>query len=271
MPRTIHFIAGLPRSGSTLLSALLKQNPRLTAGMSSPVAALCGSVHQKMSQGEFSVFFDEPRRAAMLRGIFDAYYAEISSDRVVIDTNRSWTGKVPLLATLFPACRIICCVRGVGWILDSIERLRARNPLQISKMFSAQTGATVYTRAEALMHSQKGLVGSAWSTLREAWFAEEASRLIVIRYESLARRPEQILGRLYDELGEPSFKHDFDHVSHEERDYDTHLGMPGLHTVRSKVGYEERAPRIPPDLFAKYEKTNFWDQPELNLRGVTLL
>jgi sulfotransferase len=36
----IHFISGLPRSGSTLLAAILRQNPRFHAGMSSPVASL---------------------------------------------------------------------------------------------------------------------------------------------------------------------------------------------------------------------------------------
>ncbi|MFB8797203.1 MAG: sulfotransferase [Microcoleus sp.] len=32
-----HFISGLPRSGSTLLAALLRQNPRFHAAMTSPV------------------------------------------------------------------------------------------------------------------------------------------------------------------------------------------------------------------------------------------
>ncbi|MEM5734156.1 sulfotransferase, partial [Shewanella algae] len=40
MARRFHFISGLPRSGSTLLSAILRQNPRFSAGMSSPVAML---------------------------------------------------------------------------------------------------------------------------------------------------------------------------------------------------------------------------------------
>jgi hypothetical protein len=39
---TIHFISGLPRSGSTLLAALLRQNPRFEAGMSGPLAARSG-------------------------------------------------------------------------------------------------------------------------------------------------------------------------------------------------------------------------------------
>ncbi|MEG5055281.1 MULTISPECIES: sulfotransferase [unclassified Microcoleus] len=32
-----HFISGLPRSGSTLLAALLRQNPRFHSAMTSPV------------------------------------------------------------------------------------------------------------------------------------------------------------------------------------------------------------------------------------------
>jgi len=44
MLQTFHFIAGLPRSGSTLLAALLRQNPRFQAGMTSPVGALFAGV-----------------------------------------------------------------------------------------------------------------------------------------------------------------------------------------------------------------------------------
>ena len=32
----MHLISGLPRSGSTLLAALLRQNPRFEAGISGP-------------------------------------------------------------------------------------------------------------------------------------------------------------------------------------------------------------------------------------------
>ncbi len=35
-PQTFHFISGLPRAGTTLLAALLRQNPRFHAGMTSP-------------------------------------------------------------------------------------------------------------------------------------------------------------------------------------------------------------------------------------------
>ena len=45
----IHFISGLPRSGSTLLAALLRQNPRFQVGMSGPLAGLFGALLGQMS------------------------------------------------------------------------------------------------------------------------------------------------------------------------------------------------------------------------------
>ena len=65
---TYHFISGLPRSGSTLLSALLRQNPRFHANMSGPLAGLLGSILERMSaKNEFSVFIDDSQRENIIR------------------------------------------------------------------------------------------------------------------------------------------------------------------------------------------------------------
>ena len=271
MVTQLHLISGLPRSGSTLLCALLRQNPHFTAAMTSPVASLCGSIQKKMSGGEFDVFFDDAKRATMLRGVFDAYYAEIEPEHVVFDTNRTWTGRAALLGQLYPQSRIICCVRDIGWIIDSIERMLGKNPLQLSKIFNFQPGTSVYARVETLMNSDNRLIGQAWSTLREAWFGEHAKRLIIVPYEHLVRDPARTMQRLYEELGAPYFAHDFNNAVYDEPDYDSLLGMPGLHKVRQKVEYEERKPCIPPDVFSKFAGTSFWAKPELNTRGVRII
>ena len=55
--QTIHFISGLPRAGSTLLAALLKQNPRFHAHMSGPLGSIFDALLGAMSgRNEFSVF-----------------------------------------------------------------------------------------------------------------------------------------------------------------------------------------------------------------------
>ena len=77
MQNGIHFISGLPRSGSTLLAGILRQNPRFHAGMSSPVGSLVNQLLAGMgANAEFSVFIDEEQRRDVLRGVFDGYYLE---------------------------------------------------------------------------------------------------------------------------------------------------------------------------------------------------
>jgi len=142
---------------------------------------------------------------------------------------------------------------------------------QLSRLFNSRHAASVYSRVETLMNSNTGLIGRAWSTLREAWFGARARRLILIQYESLARDPARVLGRLYEELGEPAFAHDFQQVAYDEPEYDRQLGLPGLHTVRPRVEFHKRESCLPPDLFAKYADASFWTRPELNRRQVTIL
>lgn len=60
----IHFISGLPRSGSTLLAALLRQKPRFRAGMPGPLAGLFGEMR---GRSKFSVFIDDARRRQLER------------------------------------------------------------------------------------------------------------------------------------------------------------------------------------------------------------
>lgn len=272
MVSRVHLISGLPRAGSTLLCALLRQNPRFAAAMTSPVAALCGGLMQNMSgSSEFAMFFSDERRASILRSVFDAYYAHVSADHVVFDTNRTWTSKAALLAMLYPKARIICCVREVSWIIDSVERQVRKNALQPSRLFGYKSNGTVYSRVETLMNPETGLIGLAWSSLREAWFSEFADRLIVIDYDRLVSAPEQTIARLYQELGEAAFAHDYEHVVYDEPDYDTQLGIPGMHTVRPKVEARKRESCLPPDLFAKFADTNFWLNANLNHRKVMLL
>ena len=84
----IHFISGLPRSGSTLLAALLRQNPRLQAGMSGPLAGLFGALLSEMSaRNEYSIFIDDAKRQRILHGLFDNYYADCPAE-VIFDNVR---------------------------------------------------------------------------------------------------------------------------------------------------------------------------------------
>ena len=263
MQNGIHFISGLPRSGSTLLAALLRQNPRFSAGMTSPVGSLFNAMLSVTSaRNEGAVFIDDDNRQRLLRAVFDAYYADISPAQVVFDTNRQWTTKLPALTQLFPAAQVICCVRNPAWVIDSIENLIRRNAFELSGIFNFEPGGTVYSRVEGLTKGD-GMAGFALSALREAVYGPQADRLLLVRYETLTANPLGALAAIYHAIGEPLFAHDPEHIepAYEMIEFDVRLGTPGLHHVRSVVRPEKRPTVLPPDLFAKYEQDAFWNDP----------
>ncbi len=263
MQNGIHFISGMPRAGSTLLAALLRQNPRFHAGMTSPVGAIFNAMLGATSaRNEGAVFIEDGQRQRLLRACFEAYYADIHPTRLVFDTNRQWTTKLPALTRLFPAAKVICCVRNPAWVLDSIEGLIRRNAFELSGIFNYEPGGTVYSRIEGLGKGD-GMAGFAWNALREAVYGPHADRLLLVRYETLAAQPVAALTAIYDFINEPLFAHDPNHIEpcYDMIEFDMRLGTPGLHAVGPAVRPPERKTVLPPDLFTRYASDAFWEDP----------
>ena len=254
-----HFISGLPRSGSTLLSAILLQNPRFHAGMTSPVGALFSGVLEQCSAGsEFGAVIDTDMRRRLLRGLFDSYYADKADKPVVFDTNRLWSSRLPAISDLFPQARVIACVRNVAWVMDSIERLYRANPFENTKLFGdAVERNTVYSRCETLAQRNR-LVGFAWAALKEAYYGEHADSLLIVDYDLLTQAPDRVMRLVYDFIGEPWFEHDFDRLAYDAPEFDQALGVSGLHKVKPKVELQSRRTILPPDLFKQYAELSFW-------------
>lgn len=266
----LHFISGLPRSGSTLLAALLRQNPRFEAGMSGPLAGLFGALVGQMSaRSEFSVFIDDAKRERILLGLFDNYYADCPAE-VIFDTSRAWCGWMPAVDRLFPDAKVIACVRDVSWVVDSIEKLVQRNVFSPSSIFNYSAGGTVYTRANAVV-GPDGMVGGPYDALKQACYGAQRDRLLLVQYETLTADPAKALTGIYDFIGEPHFDHDFDHVDYDVTEFDERAGTPGLHTVRGTVKAEVRETLLPPELFNRFANDAFWRDPNRTPPGLRIV
>lgn len=267
--QNFHFISGLPRSGSTLLAAILLQNPRFHAGMSSPVGGLFTGVREQCSAGsEFAPLISAEQRRRLLRGLFDSYYADQHEKSVVFDTNRLWCANLPALRELFPQSKVIACVRNVAWVMDSLEKLFRANPFENTKLFAdANERNTVYSRVETLAQGNR-LVGFAWNALKEAYYGEQADSLLVIDYDLLVQSPEKVMRLVYQFIDEPWFDHDFDNLAYDAPDFDAALGVSGLHRVRPQVALRERRTLLPPDLFEQYSKLSFWEDGSASAANV---
>jgi sulfotransferase len=269
--QAINFISGLPRSGSTLLSAILSQNPRFKAHMSGPVAGLLNNLLESMSgKNEFSVFIDDEQRHRILKSVVESYYAD-QPDKVVFDTSRSWCARMALIEKLYPKAKVIACVRHVSWVVDSIEQLVQKNVFQPSSIFHYLAGGTVYSRADGVAGGD-GMVGYAYNALKQAYYSKLApGRLILVQYETLTTNPELVIAQLYDFLGEPLFKHDFNNLNFDASEFDQRSGTPGLHTIHKSIRRTERQSALPPDVFRRFENDQFWLNPALQRQDVRII
>jgi sulfotransferase len=258
--KKFHFISGLPRAGSTLLAAILRQNPRFHAGISSPMGAFFGSLLDQVGAGsEFGPLVTQVQRRRLLHGLFTNYYADKADDSIIFDTSRLWSAKLPAILDLFPEAKVIACVRDVAWVMDSIERLYRANPYENTRLFSdAVERNTVYSRVETLGQRNR-LVGFSWSAIKEAFYSEQAKSLLVVDYDLLANAPGKVLPLIYQFIGEPWFDgHDYNNLQFDAPEFDNALGLSGLHKVRPRVALEPRRTVLPPDLFAQYQNMCFW-------------
>lgn len=252
----IHFITGLPRSGTTLLSSILNQNPKFQASISGPLARFARAIiEESQSQGGYRFQCTAEKRKELILNVADTYYKD--SKPTVFDTNRGWTYFTPLLADLYPKSKVICCIRSIPWILDSFEQLFAKNPYDVPLMFPPGHGTSVYSRTSYLLQ-QDAFIGFAYNGVKQALFGPAKQNMLIIQYDQLAKNPKGIIKRLYDFIGEPWYEHDFDNVEAAWDEFDVDMNIKGLHHVRKAVKFVERPTILPSDIFNEYEKLDFW-------------
>jgi len=254
----IHFISGLPRSGSSLLAAILRQNKRFEASIQSPVGYSLMALHQSLGgANEAKTFLTDHHRVLMLRGVLWSYYWDVPVEQVIFDNNRRWCANAALVAELFPDSKIICCVREPVKIVESIERLVRAHPLEVNAIFEFKPNTTVYERVKMLT-LPTGLLGYAWNAFKDAYYAHH-ERLIIVEYAELAEYPRAVLARVHRELGYEPFEYDFAHIQQIPRaaEFDRSIGLPGLHNVDPTVAYRPHTSILPPDIATNLPKP-FW-------------
>ena len=189
MEKKYHFITGLPRSGSTLLTSILNQNPRFHSSITDPLATFVNGMLEtlKTSIGA-KAEFPEFRRVNTIRGMIDGYYEHIEK-QVIFNTNRGWTYLTPQVKFVYPKAKMIVCVRDINWVLDSFEQAHRRNPMA----FNTVTGGpskSVYERVDSLMTDQ-GVVGFPYVGVKQAITSDERNLLMLVEYDDLAKNPEK--------------------------------------------------------------------------------
>lgn len=240
-------VAGLPRSGSTLLLNLLAQNPAFVATPTSGLIDLVknardGWTHNPNFQAE-GIGACEPRIASALRGLIDGYHAaDLAGDRLVFNKNRGWPQVLDVLDAVYGGPqRIILTLRDVRAVLASFEKLYRANPLKRHGFpAAAPIAVTAEGRARILL-DPGNVVGAAINNVRDC-VSRGPGRCVVVSYRRLADDPRAMLTALHGALGLAPFAYDPEHVEQKTHEDDGLHGWGDLHTIR---GYVEPPTEVP--------------------------
>ena len=253
-----------------MLAAILNQNERFTAGLSSPLCSLIGQFLQVTSmKAEPGWLLNDEVKARLLQGIFNEFIM-LQQNPVIFDTNRHWPAYSQILNSMFSSIKWVFCIRDLGDVFASFERIFEQNPMQVSAIYGFQEGINVYDRYDILF-SNSGIIGKSFRNLKQEFFSVNAKKYIFVRYESLCADPASVFRQLYEYIEEELFIHDFDSFKFEASEYDLRLGAPGLHSVSGPVRSPKEMSGIPPDLYIKAQNDNFWRIDKLNIQKAKVI
>jgi hypothetical protein len=249
MNKTLHFLSGIPRSGSTVLAAILNQNPMThvstTSGLVHALDGLANTWHSAGLLNENDP--DRKKLAQTMRGAIDAFYEDTEAP-VIIDKSRGWPIAQIMAAmsqVLGKQPKIIATVRSVPDCAASF--IRVAKPENLDEfMYSGQ-----------LMDHLK----AAYISLQNGYeYAPE--NFLFVEYEDLLADPKAQLARIHTFLGLPDFFYDFDNIDGStvaEDDENLH-GHAGMHDVKPKL--EAQHKQDPKDLlkshYGSFCQPEFW-------------
>jgi sulfotransferase len=251
LPPTIHFVAGLPRSGSTLLLNLLGQNPAHHVTPTSGLLWMMSALRDGWTSNDAFVAQGlqvvEPRIPSALRGMAYGFYEQElgAQHKIVFDKNRGWVTQIELLERVFNRkVPIIVTVRDVKAIVASFEKLYRKNPVARRQYLGPAyiQAQTIDGRARVLM-SPGGVIGMPVNALRDALNRGVADRLLIVPYDQLVTKPRETLAEIHEAFGLAAFTYDPENVQQITKEDDAVHGWGfDLHAVRPKV----EPPATPP-------------------------
>ena len=261
-------MAGLPRSGSTLLKSILNQNPNIHANPVSPVMELMYHTEEYLKQSEQYLGYPKPKSAyKIISSYIENYYFD-REESVIIDHCRAWTNNIERIKTyITPNPKIICPVRDIVEILTSFITMVHRNDDQVSfiDQHLIEKGVTVDddNRCQYLM-SDEGIVEQALWAQSQAFIKNDTRHLLMIEYNDLVNAPDETMRRIYDFLEMDNYNHNFKNVENHHRENDDQWYLKDMHYVRKEVKKTSKKPEdvLSPYILNRYKQLEYWKYPE---------
>ena len=262
-------MAGLPRSGSTLLRSILNQNPSLHSGPISPSVELLYYTDKYFQSSEMLLASPQPESCFnVLSNMMDLFYEPIlkkEGKSKVVEFNRAIPNNIERFRTYIKEdVKIVCPVRSIPEILASFISLIHRNSDKVSfvdqYLIDNKIEVNDDTRCDYLM-SDYGIVGQALFAMSRPYLRGEENLLKIVEYDDLVERTDEVMGEVYDFWGLERWSHSYENLENKYPENDVfQYNLDGMHTVAKTIKKRSKPPEevLSKEIIEKYSGMEYW-------------
>ena len=255
--KTLYFLSGLPRSGSTLLGSILSQHPKLQATPTSPLADLLCWIDEGFSKLDIQYTYDKENITYnTYHSILSNFYNHIEKP-CILDKHRGWCKNVSSIEKfLHQKPKIIATNRRISEVLASyiilIEKNKTDNFVDAHLRREGKP-ITTSNRIECLW---KNYVSDPYQSLVYG-LQHHSQNIHLVNYKNLTENPQETIEKIYEFLEIESYEHDFSNILNTcSEDKDAAWGIENLHKIRPSL--KRTSP--PPEEIIGDENVRFYDK-----------
>jgi len=230
------FLAGLPRTGSTVLGTLLSQHPDLVTTPTSVVRGLMNyTVNLTLGQSLYYNRYDHRSELyGILRGILNGAY-EGYPETVIVEKDRGWVENIDVTTfVLGDRPKIIAPVRSLPDIIASFI-LIAEKIGPSAKIYDevTATGRDINTWTLSRIIWEK-YVCYSWRQMKAA-YENYPECFHLVEYEDLVDNTQKKFEKVLRFIGVDEIPLELNNLNNPHPENDAVYGLPGLHYVRPKL------------------------------------
>ncbi len=275
--RKFFYLAGLPRTGSTVLGEILNQNENIHVTPASPLSEIVSEVLAKwrMNTVTLRAYKHPDQLPNVWRGIRDGMYRH-RPEPIIIDKSWAWHLNDAIDSAreiLGEEMKVICTVDNIADCLASFIMLIRTNPDYVSFvdefLRNQHMELSDANRCAAMMDPKIATsVGWCYQNLKKTWQGNNRKNLLLIERADLVDDPDRVLAGIYDFLDIPEMAtwgdgetHYFDRIEKEITEEDgAAYGIPNLHQLAPKLRDRSWKAKevLGNPLFFKYKRLEFW-------------
>ena len=240
MKQRLCYISGLPRTGSTLLSNILMQNPSVYSGGRSALCQMMWDMQCSINGPAEDALKASRRLEQTSKDIMTElpalYYKSVSKD-IVFDKCRTWTlyeNHQMIKRYIDKNPKVVVLIRPVDEIVRSFAKLRLDNGWV----------GDVYT--DLLLPNTDPLTLPLEGIKYAKYIRDEG--FLFVTYKSLVENPSMVLEQIYKHCEIDPFAHDFDTIKQVFVEDDDVYGLVGMHDVRQEIKFRANNIGLPQNI-----------------------